>query len=110
MVYFAIGALPLNSGRCPPVPWGPCTSDIDCRLNGACSAGRCECDRGWRGDHCEMLDLQVGSVAYGFGNMHSKNTSVWGGGPPVYDDDSKLYHLFVTEIAGHCGMSTWVLV
>lgn len=44
--------------------------------------------------------------AYGYGGAEP-NTSCWGGGPPVYDAATSEYHMFVTEIAGHCGMSTW---
>ena len=36
----------------------PCTSDIDCSLNGICrSSGECECDHGWKGLRCGELSL-----------------------------------------------------
>ena len=34
----------------------------------------------------------------------TSGVSSWGGGPPVYDAATKKWHLFVSEIAGHCGM------
>eukprot|EP00041_Stephanoeca_diplocostata_P028645 m.825352 g.825352 ORF g.825352 m.825352 type:complete len:393 (-) comp23406_c0_seq47:2227-3405(-) len=84
-----------------------CTSSSDCQLNGACdtTTGACVCDRAWKGSTCGDLAIDSGSTAYG--NGVTPNTSCWGGGPPVYDAATQQYHLFATEIAGHCGMSTW---
>ena len=76
-----------------------------CSLNGDCVNQACECDLGWKGDSCGELDLNpVPIVAYGYDGLTS-NTSSWGGGPPVFDGTK--WHLFVSEIAGHCGMGTW---
>ena len=44
-------------------------------------------------------------VAYGAGSPLAENHSSWGGGPPVFD--GKEWHLFVSEIAAHCGMQCW---
>ena len=77
------------------------------QLNGECVHGVCVCDKGWKGDNCGLLDLNPKpTVAYGFGGVE-KDTSSWGGGPPAYDPKTKKYHLFVTELAGNCGMGTW---
>eukprot|EP00040_Diaphanoeca_grandis_P018086 m.95065 g.95065 ORF g.95065 m.95065 type:complete len:403 (-) comp26784_c0_seq1:99-1307(-) len=89
-----------------------CGSDGLCSLNGECSYSVsehipfCICDKGWKGIYCGILNLNMtAQVAYGF--TPTSKTSSWGGGPPVYDNATKKYHLFVSEIAGHCGMSTW---
>ena len=34
-----------------------CTSSLDCQLNGACTRGKCVCDKGWSGDSCGLLHL-----------------------------------------------------
>lgn len=34
-----------------------CASPLDCELNGACTAGKCACDRGWKGAACGQLDI-----------------------------------------------------
>lgn len=81
----------------------PCTSSMDCQLNGECSSTtqKCVCDKGWTGDYCGDLDIAgTGTVAYGIGSPLTPNTSAWGGGPPVLGTDNK-YHLLVTEIAGN---------
>lgn len=80
----------------------------DCQLNGVFVGGACKCDIGWTGPSCGKLDLDPNPVvAYGYGSPNDPTTSSWGGGPPVYDPVKKNYHLFVTEIADHCGMGTW---
>lgn len=84
-----------------------CSTDMDCQLNGQCVSGACECDVAWSGADCGTLDLDpTDHVAYGVGGA-VPDTSSWGGGPPVYDVATSMWHLFVTEIAGHCGMCTW---
>eukprot|EP00040_Diaphanoeca_grandis_P024864 m.137143 g.137143 ORF g.137143 m.137143 type:complete len:403 (-) comp29908_c0_seq2:307-1515(-) len=87
-----------------------CATDADCQLNGQCTAVHgnsfvCICDKGWVGDDCGVLDVEPGVIAYDHGQ--TTDTSCWGGGPPYYDAATELYHLYLTEIAGHCGMSTW---
>jgi len=83
-----------------------CRTPFDCQLNGACDdSGACVCDKFWKGPACGDLDFDAGKTIYG--NGVTPNISAWGGGPPIYDPILKKYHLFVTEIEGHCGMSTW---
>lgn len=80
----------------------------DCQLNGAVPPGssHCVCDRGWKGPTCGELDVAAEPVvAYGAGSPLAGNHSSWGGGPPVFD--GKQWHLFVSEIAAHCGMQCW---
>eukprot|EP01046_Picozoa_sp_COSAG06_P097055 COSAG06_NODE_43165_length_374_cov_1.312727_1_plen_70_part_01 len=33
-----------------------CTSDLDCRLNGKCVGGTCQCSAAWRGANCSTLN------------------------------------------------------
>ena len=88
--------------------FGACSTDFDCQLNGACNAAskKCECDTAWSGPQCGVLDVDQATVAYGHGAATSPLISAWGGGPPVLGDDGQ-YHLFVSELAAHCGMATW---
>eukprot|EP01048_Picozoa_sp_COSAG05_P022766 COSAG05_NODE_4677_length_1414_cov_1.565779_1_plen_398_part_00 len=83
-----------------------CTDNLGCQLNGECVAGACRCDQGWQGTDCGRLHLRTdANVAYGYTN--TSQISCWGGGPPVYDPVTSKYQLLVSQIAGHCGMSTW---
>lgn len=82
-----------------------CSTDADCALNGACVSGACACDRAWTGPSCGSLSIDSGRAMYGSGA--TKDTSSWGGGPPVYDEATKKYNLFVSEIAANCGMGSW---
>lgn len=69
-----------------------CSSDLDCQLNGACTAGACVCDKGWRGADCGTLNLNTtANVAYGY-TPESKFSS-WGGGPPTWDSATGKYQL-----------------
>jgi hypothetical protein len=110
LALLALGGVDLATGfaHCPL----NCTSDNDCSLNGACvqSSGHrppfewlCDCDKGWTGDCCGKLDIDpTPTVAYGYGGPTAPpGTSSWGGGPPVFDGGK--WHLFVSELAGHCG-------
>ena len=84
------------------------SGEPDCQLNGAAPPGstHCVCDRGWKGAACGELDVAAEPVvAYGAGSPLAENHSSWGGGPPVFD--GKEWHLFVSEIAAHCGMQCW---
>jgi hypothetical protein len=80
----------------------------DCQLNGELVAAKCVCDKGWKGPSCGDLDLESEpTISYGYGSPADPTTSSWGGGPPAYDPLTGQYHLFVTELAGHCGMGVW---
>jgi hypothetical protein len=92
-----------RSGATPP-----CGTDHDCQLNGQCVRGRCECDAAWRGNRCEELALEGdGAFAYGGPVTRPGSVTSWGAGPPALDPATGNWTLFVTEIAGHCGLSEW---
>jgi hypothetical protein len=63
----------------PPPPPGPCGSDLDCSLNGICTAGKCACDAPWIGTRCGVLEFAVASPAAGV----SDATSPFVEAPPV---------------------------
>ena len=87
-----------------------CQTAVDCELNGECVRSRCVCDKGWTGAQCGALNLDpVAHVAYGYNPLTplASRFSSWGGGPPVKSAEDGKYHLFVSELAGQCGMSTW---
>jgi hypothetical protein len=101
LVLGAIGP-PTNQSSPGWVPYVPCRDNIDCALNGVCTAGRCSCRVGWEGTSCEKLVLtpppDVG--AYGF----SPNISSWGCSVHLIDG---LHHMWVSEFWGGCGVSSW---
>ena len=104
-----------------------CSKDLDCQLNGKCiEQGRecppdghgpcsssprrqCVCDPGWGGDDCGDLQLEVGEIAYGcYPTVPlTCDYSSWGGGPPVWDAEHKVWVMFQDEISKHCGLSEW---
>ncbi len=58
----------------------------------------CVCDPGWKGVDCGQADL----LPYRDGDGYINNSAASWGGRPVYDDVSKTWHLFATEIAHRC--------
>ena len=84
-----------------------CATDEDCSLSGSCTAGSCVCNAGWVGDTCALLDRRTpasraSAGIYGF----SPNVTSWGGSI-LTDNATGLHHLYVSEIAGPCGLVSW---
>ena len=86
-----------------------CKYNIDCSLNGICNGfhGTCECFSPWFGTACEQLRrgrTQVpGGGVYGF----MPNVTSWGGNT-IFDPETKMWHLYVAEMAGRdCGLHVW---
>lgn len=82
-----------------PAATSSCTSSADCSLNGDCKQGACDCDLGWKGDDCGILDFlpamaAVAGGAYGYAPNVTNGT--WGGKPVLINGK---YHLYVTEMA-----------
>ena len=97
----------------------PCVDDLDCSLNGACIAplqgdgnlpGKvCECGGGWAGARCESLDFAPldRTKALGFDPTEGgANMSSWGGGLLQVNG---TWHLWASELANHCGISSYIL-
>ena len=79
----------------------PCADDLGCSLNGACTNGACECDSGWVGDACELLDLLPADLSDGYNHLlghenDNESTSSWGATQLKGEDG--LYHTFVGEM------------
>lgn len=76
-----------------------CTSDEACSLNGVCQNGACVCDIPWIGQSCGQLAFRPTPPggAFGFGKPWA--TTSWGGNA-VYQNSTRLWHLYVTEIQG----------
>lgn len=88
-----------------PLAASACTSDEECNLNGICAAGACACDAGWAGATCGLLDvlpLEVGAS----GMNELPRSSSWGGSV-VFAAEDGLFHMFFSEILGHCPMANW---
>lgn len=81
-------------------------SDLACSLNGVQNGGQCRCDAPWKGPTCSILDIKPrpqSSVPAIYG--YSPNVSSWGGN--VVKGDDGLYHLYVSEMVGGCGLISW---
>lgn len=62
----------------------------DCSLNGICVKGACQCDSGWKGEACTVLDVQpLDPMNPGYRNL---SMPTWSGN--VIEEDGK-WHMFV---------------
>jgi hypothetical protein len=57
----------------------PCSTDLDCSLNGRCSSstGACACHKPWRGSQCEILGFKASSSVKTL--VPQSNGTSWGG-------------------------------
>eukprot|EP00935_MAST-01C_sp_MAST-1C-sp1_P001890 g1890.t1 len=99
----------------------------ECSYNGVCSSGSgsgsgdgsdggtgCKCNPGWVGARCGVLDLRpVDRTKLGYRAVHvdSKaktrtNVSSWGA-PVLFDDKSKKWHGWASEMLEGCGINAW---
>lgn len=60
------------------------------------------CDHPWGGSDCSVFRFQPAPVAAAYGL--SPKVTAWGGLPVLLDN---TYHLLVTEIVNHCGLTAW---
>jgi len=83
-----------------------CSSDLDCSLNGACVQGTCICDAAWGGESCGQLQLLPADLTEGYDHLtrtfDNNSVASWGATQVVGDDG--LYHTYVGELTGHCGI------
>ncbi len=93
-----------------------CNSDWDCSLNGVCQGGVCKCDPAWDdGLNCSKLQSLAVTVptapscnqpGCAYHGDPSANTSTTWGGSVLKGHDGK-YHMYVSEMANHCGLGDW---
>ncbi|VEU39444.1 unnamed protein product [Pseudo-nitzschia multistriata] len=89
----------------------PCRENSDCSYNGHCSDTdhRCHCREGWKGLFCdELYLLPMTKDRLGFREVDTsgRNVSSWGA-PILFDESSKIWHGFVSEIQAGCGINAW---
>eukprot|EP01052_Picozoa_sp_SAG31_P039082 SAG31_NODE_5345_length_2595_cov_1.212340_2_plen_550_part_01 len=78
-----------------------CSSDLDCRLNGHCTAGICRCSPSWIGADCSQLNLQDASPT---ADLRLPNISTWGMGTIFTAGE---YHGYFAEMEANCGLTSW---
>ena len=85
-----------------------CLTDEDCNLNGICNSSNqaCVCDPGWRSSDCGELDLRPAARNAGY-NQTGAGTSTWGSKIIHDPTNPKLFHLFLAEFTGGCGLDYW---
>ena len=77
-----------------------------CSGNGRCVEDACACAAGWRGADCGALDVVADrAVALWPPPERIASTSSWGG--TVVADEGGRHRIFVSEMAGGCGLATW---
>ena len=83
-----------------------CTNDEGCQLNGKCAGdGVCVCVPEWTGLDCSLLNLKPARPSPHAG-YDEHGTSSWGGSI-VEDPAGGLWHMYVSRMAGHCGLNAW---
>lgn len=76
--------------------------------NGVCHRGMCKCESGWKGSACTQLDLlpTLNGQDAGYNYMiDGQNVSSWGGVP--LQDETGMYHMWVSHFTHHCGIIAW---
>lgn len=86
---------------------GSCATSADCWGGGSCADGLCVCDAWWMGDNCQLLALRPAAPpsmqAY---RRWNNKISSWGGSPLKTGNSS--YHMYLSEFADGCGLSSWL--
>ena len=88
-----------------------CSSDMDCSLNGVCTAGNCTCDAPWKGERCHTLDILPGDVGINgipLATYHGDSvySTSWGGSVLQDPADGKFY-MWAASMAHNCTMGEW---
>jgi hypothetical protein len=78
-----------------------CTSDLDCRLNGKCVGGTCQCSAAWRGANCSTLNLQPTASS---ADLRQPGISTWGMGMVHANGE---WHGYFAEMEKGCGLTSW---
>ena len=106
----ALGDHPTSAQQLPREATGgaPCTTGLDCQLNGVCADSKCVCDAAFTGANCSALALLPATRGAGYGALGS-DTSSWGGS---FTQDGESWVGFVSEMGAAegykgCGLGTW---
>lgn len=91
-----------TSGRYVGAGGGKCATDDDCWGAGICR-DFCICDPGFRGLRCQELDVLPASTKAAY---ESPTAATWGASV-LPSDDNKIFHMWVSEMAGGCGLNSW---
>jgi hypothetical protein len=99
---------PTPAPTIPPPPSGPCSTALDCGLNGVCRSGKCVCRPAWTGDRCQTLALLPANLSAGYRHVteSGQNISSWGGSV-IWSSEDKLWHMFAAEMLNSCGLTAW---
>mmetsp|Transcript_17727 Transcript_17727/g.46280 ORF Transcript_17727/g.46280 Transcript_17727/m.46280 type:complete len:363 (-) Transcript_17727:1552-2640(-) len=88
-----MGAAAMRAAPASTSTVGGCSTDLDCSLNGVCTAGECACDKPWSGDACQTLTFATTpALAKSLYNI-SDPRNTWNG-PIVTGSDGK-FHMYV---------------
>lgn len=84
-----------------------CASDLDCSLNGVCTAaGACVCDRPWKGPVCGVLGYKVTPASGRSLFPHNTSHNTWNG--PILGPDAATgaYHLYAPYYGNYTGIKS----
>jgi len=87
-----------------------CSTDEDCSLLGVCTKHVCECDSGWKGDDCGILNLEPAVYGSGYNLTGSTPpTDSWGANifPTTGSSSPSDWSMVVAEFENHCQISNW---
>ena len=73
----------------------PCSTDLDCSLNGVCAATQCVCDAPWEGASCATLAFAAETPLSGRSIYNSSDPRNTWGGPIVGPGDDGKYRAYV---------------
>eukprot|EP00041_Stephanoeca_diplocostata_P021861 m.516375 g.516375 ORF g.516375 m.516375 type:complete len:436 (-) comp21927_c4_seq5:565-1872(-) len=79
-----------------------CQTSADCSLAGACVAGSCHCDDGFKGESCSVLNLAPAA-----GNsraLYAGDRSTWGGSVIGING---TYYMYTAQMMNGCGLNSW---
>ena len=96
---------------------GPCATDLDCSLNGECTAGACVCDAPWAGTRCQTMELAAGRLGVGgipLAAFHGVsqdpaaplNATSWGASVLRAPEDGR-YYAWAASMVNQCDLSSW---
>ena len=83
-----------------------CASDLDCSLNGICTAGACVCDKPWQGSTCGALRFKVTPASGRSLFPLNKSHNTWNGPIIGPDPGTGKYHLYAPYYGNYTGIKS----